>query len=193
MQISFPFEFFVFDLKIDFFFLQWCLTQPEDFIGFVPIAQQGPRNDRLDPTRCRTLVTYALLASAVVFIPSLLLSSWFGKEPLRSLLFALVYVVFVGFSFTSQFGRRRTRFRRSRSRSSRARCSSSCCLERRQTSVVSFQAKRFARSYLVISVKAEPSVQFSTNVAPCRWVTNWPSRRRFSIHFCRACLRSRVD
>ena len=47
--------------------------------------------------------------------------------------------------------------------------------------------------YLEISVNAVPSVQFSTKVAPCRCVTNCPSRRRFSMHFCRACLRSRVD
>ena len=48
-------------------------------------------------------------------------------------------------------------------------------------------------TYLEISENAVPSVQFSTKVAPCRCVTNWPSLRRFSIHFCRACFRSRVD
>lgn len=35
------------------------------------------------------------------------------------------------------------------------------------------------------SVNAHPSTQFSTNVAPCLWVTNWPSRNRFPIDFCR--------
>ena len=48
-------------------------------------------------------------------------------------------------------------------------------------------------THLVISVKAVPSVQFSTNVAPCLCVTNCPNLKRFSMHFCRACLRSSVD
>lgn len=39
--------------------------------------------------------------------------------------------------------------------------------------------------YLIRSVNAHPSTQFSTKVAPCLWVTNWPRRNRFSMHFCR--------
>lgn len=40
-------------------------------------------------------------------------------------------------------------------------------------------------TYFIKSVNAHPSTQFSTNVAPCLWVTNWPSRNRFPIDFCR--------
>ena len=43
----------------------------------------------------------------------------------------------------------------------------------------------FCHSYLIRSVKAQPSTQFSTNDAPCLWVTNCPSRNLFSILFCR--------
>ena len=34
-------------------------------------------------------------------------------------------------------------------------------------------------------MKAHPSFQFSTNVAPCLCVTNWPSRNLLLILFCR--------
>ena len=47
-------------------------------------------------------------------------------------------------------------------------------------------------AHLERSVKAYPSTQFSTNEAPCLWVTNWPSRSRFSMHFWRAVFHSRV-
>ena len=48
-------------------------------------------------------------------------------------------------------------------------------------------------SYLVSSWKACPSVQFSWNWAPTRWVTNCPNLSLFCIHLCRASFFSMVD
>jgi len=57
-----------------------------------------------------------------------------------------------------------------------------------------FQLCLFCHSntYLTRSVNAKPSTQFSTNCAPWRWVTNWPSLSRFSMHFCLAAFFSRL-
>ena len=46
--------------------------------------------------------------------------------------------------------------------------------------------------YRMRSVNAYPSTQFSTKLAPCRCVTNCPSRRRFSIQRCLAVFFSKV-
>ena len=83
-------------------------------------------------------ITYALFESAVVFIPSLLLSSCGTNVPVRSLILDLEFGVLGSFSLTSQFGRRRNKFRRSRSSSSRARWISSCCLLRKKVIQILF-------------------------------------------------------
>ena len=77
VQISFAFEFFIFDLKVQLFLLQRRLPQPQDFIGFVPIADRPGEGIEAVSLFFGTMLddTHVLLESPVVFMPSLLLSS----------------------------------------------------------------------------------------------------------------------
>lgn len=95
VQISLSLEFFVLHLKIDFFLLQRRLPQAQDLVGLVPVTNQYSATNETCRDRCMSQTghfwaTYALFASLVVFIPSLLLSSLLTNEPPRSLLFARV-------------------------------------------------------------------------------------------------------
>ena len=90
VQISFSLQFLVFHLEIDFFLLQRRLPQTQDLVGLVPVTDQYSATNECKREIGPFWTTYALFASLVVFIPSLLLSSWFTNEPPRSLLFARV-------------------------------------------------------------------------------------------------------